>query len=414
MIRIVTFNYIPTTDITTIIMMSRFQLLLALLLCSLHTIDGFNTQTISPLTLRGSTQRPYGCYLSTKDKQKETPSSIVTNGGEEPEITLINGSPSEKEQSQLGSDDSIVQDYNVTLVMDQISKKINDGSLDIMQNITKIMDEKFESVALTESSAQEMSEYITDLVNKINKAQQQELQRQLEELEKLFLEPFEQIAFSDAPLFDIESNVPTEEEIEKNEKEDKKVKLILAGKNSTVAKSSRMKTSEIVKNFNVAPLYYSAALLIRYARKASYPSIWVLSAYKGIGNIFKSSGPRRRRRKKKGELSYEEYIKDAEAMQSSWKRTGEIAAKGKYSRKWAILRRSLEVWVYFSSFYLKDRRIAKKFESGRWSEERFKEERSKLGAEITQNLLRLGPTFIKVCRFQCTNVIIQFALFACV
>jgi hypothetical protein len=338
-----------------------------------------------------SPRRPYGCYATTEEKQTEE----TTTGDDT--VTLINGESAVngEKNHELPYDlqSSINQDFNISQMMEEISQRINDGSMEVMQNISNVMDERLESVAITETNAKEMSEYISDLAQSLQTAQERELQRQLEELEKKFLEPFEQIAFSDAPLFDIDSNTINAEIVES---EEIKRKNILFGKNSTISKSARMKSSEIIKNLNVAPLYYSVALLLRYVRKAGYPSILLLSAYKGMANIFKSRSPRRRR-KKKGELSYEEYIKDAEAMQTGWKRTGEIAAKGAFRKNWAILRRSLEIWAYFSSFYLKDRRIAKKFESGAWSEEKFKEERSKLGVEITQNLLRLGPTFIKVC-----------------
>ena len=160
-------------------------------------------------------------------------------------------------------------------------------------------------------------------------------------------------------------------------------------------------------NFNVAPFYYSVALFYRWASKSkntiTIPSFYLLSAYKGIANVIKTGGKKGRRkertrgrRRERKEAEYEEFMKDAESFQSGWKRTGEIAAKGSWAKKWAVLRRSAEVWAYFSSFYLKDRRICKKFETGRWSEEKFTAERSRLGAEVTQNLLRLGPTFIKV------------------
>jgi hypothetical protein len=215
------------------------------------------------------------------------------------------------------------------------------------------------------------------------------MERQLADLEKMFIQPLEQIAFSDAPLFEkADSKAPIQEEIDDEEK------LILSGANSTLSKTKNMRTAEIVRNFNVAPFYYSVALLGRWFSKASYPSVYVISGYKGLASVIKTRGARFNKRN--GQPSYEEYLKDAEAMQSGWKRTGEIATLGPLSRQVAILRRSAEIWAYFSSFYLKDRRICKKFEAGKWSEKKFKAERSKLGAEVTQNLLRLGPTFIKV------------------
>lgn len=255
---------------------------------------------------------------------------------------------------------------------------------------------------LPESASEELTQYLADLANKVQKAQQQEVQRQMEEFEKLFVAPLERVAFSDAPLFELDNSKVKKEQAKSGMSSEyaefTERDLVLAGANSTLTKSARMRTGELIKNFNVAPLYYSVALLYRWLRKASYPSVYLLSAYKGVANVLKTSGGPRRRwlRKRQKELTDEEYLKDAEAFQAGWKRTGEIAAKGPWLRKWAILRRSAEVWAYFSSFYLKDRRICNKFNSGKWSEEKFRAERSKLGAEVTQNLLRLGPTFIKV------------------
>mmetsp|Transcript_27514 Transcript_27514/g.66859 ORF Transcript_27514/g.66859 Transcript_27514/m.66859 type:complete len:910 (+) Transcript_27514:368-3097(+) len=367
-----------------------------------NIIEGFNTRAIAPLSSRISTERSFGCYATTKERKVVKDATEVTNGesftnGANGSVNGLNG-VTEHTTTTEESTVSLTA-YNLTQMLDEISRKINDGSMEVIENITEAMGDRFHTITMTETSAQEMSEYMTDLVKEMQVAQQKELQFQMEELEKRFLEPIEQIAFSDAPLFDMPTSPPEKEGLKFYT--DEKQQNILFGQNSTISKTSRMKTSEILNNLNVAPLYYSVALLLRYLRKASYPSIWLLSAFKGLASIFKSGSPKSR---KKGKLSYEEYIKDAEAMQSGWKRTGQIAAKGSVAKKWAILRRSLEVWAYFSSFYLKDRRIARKYESGRWSEEKFSKERSKLGAEITQNLLRLGPTFIKVGQLFSTRV----------
>ena len=359
-----------------------------------------------PLTSRKPTcqRRTSGFYAATKeDKDIDIDCS-----------TRVNGTPVSKRRSaedvvEGTVDETFFQDFNasqytesivanLTGIMDEISKRINDGSMELFENLTSVMDSKLTG-QLPDSTVTELSDYIGEIAASLQKSQQQELERQLEELEKRLLEPFEQLAFSDAPLFDIDrKGIKTLEQLEQEETERKRAQqrdLVFAGANSTLPRSSMMKTSELFKNLNVAPLYYSAALLYRWARKVSYPSVVLVTTFKGIATLLKTQGGPKK--KNKGEITYEEYMQDAAAMQSGWKNIGLIAAKGPILKKWAILRRSAEVWSYFSSFYLKDRRINRKYQKGEWTEAKFKEERSKLGAEITQNLLRLGPTFIKVC-----------------
>jgi hypothetical protein len=357
-------------------------------------------------------RRPYGYYATTKREQKLLNDKSINgevgskenvtddDDDDDDDISTTDGNLTTTTTESTLSSYLMATDFNTSMaeIFDEISQRISDGSTEILQNITTVLDEQL--TQLPDSKAQELTEYIGGLANSIQKAQQEEVQRQLEELEKLFVNPLERVAFSDAPLFELNDKKQQQAKfgIEPVQIENE---LVLAGANSTIQKSARMRTSKLFQNLNIAPLYYSVALLYRWASKSketlAYPSIYLLSAYKELANVIKTrGGPRRRRRKKEGETTYEDNLKDAEAFQSGWKRTGEIAAKGPYAKKWAILRRSAEVWAYFSSFYLKDRRICKKYNSGQWTEEKFVAERSKLGAEVTQNLLRLGPTFIKV------------------
>ena len=182
--------------------------------------------------------------------------------------------------------------------------------------------------------------------------------------------------------------------------------------------SKRMRTSEIFRNFNVAPIFYTVALANRWIQKASVPPMAMLMFFRGLAYPVKwreggnaSSGRRAKARRRlfgsrdvaansppdgRTKMFGDEQIADEEFIQG-WKRTGEIAAKGKRGRAIATFRRSAEIWFYFSSFYIKDAWILKSYNSGRWTKDRFEQERGKLGAQLTQNLLRLGPTFIKVC-----------------
>jgi hypothetical protein len=282
---------------------------------------------------------------------------------------------------------------DVLELMDEINRRVADGSDEMIRNLTGYMEDKL--VRLPEDAADELSKFLKDVIVEIQDVQLQELERQLGQIESRFVKPLRDLAFSDVPLFELSPAKPKEDAPTTPEEEvDIRRELILTGVNSTlVGMSRRMRTKEILQNFNVAPFYYTVTLVLRWIRKASYPSVYLLSLYQSLASIIKSP-----KVKFKEEKSYEQYVQNAEIMQAGWKRTGDIAARGAWGRKWATLRRSAEIWAYFSSFYLKERRIQSNYKSGRWSDEKFREERSKLGAEVTQNLLKLGPTFIKVSK----------------
>jgi hypothetical protein len=277
---------------------------------------------------------------------------------------------------------------DVVQLMEEFNKRIEDGSNEMLGNLTSVMEKKLD--VLPKSELDDLPGFLANLTNQIQKAQRMEMERQAREFETMFVRPLEDFAFSDAAA---NKNKKRQDDVPDRER------LVLSGENSTLRESSRrMRTSEIIRNLNVAPFYYSVALLQRWFRKLSYPPMILISMWSSLAKVVQSHSPQLFSRKGEEGQTYEEYIHTAEVMQAGWKRTGEIAAKGSWARKWAILRRSAEIWAYFSSFYIKEKRAVSRFNSGRWSQERFSKERSKLGAEVTQNLLKLGPTFIKASR----------------
>lgn len=291
-------------------------------------------------------------------------------------------------------------------LIEEINEQITQSSSEIFGNITSIstqVQDKIKSVPVPEDTASEVVKLLQKLATDMQDAQQKEIERQIAEIERKLLVSLEGIAFADSALFAKDSSSDSEiDESELSDEDRRKMiqehrrELVIAGANSTLAESSRrLRTAEIIRNINVAPFYYTITLLLRWFRKVSAPPLAMLSLLKQMSSII--NPPR------KGQ-TYEEFMRSGDSMQAGWKRTGEIAAKGSFGKKWAILRRSLEIWAYFSSFYIKEKRMNKLFESGRWSAEKFSEERSKLGAEVTQNLLKLGPTFIKVGQIFSTRI----------
>lgn len=286
---------------------------------------------------------------------------------------------------------------------------------------------------LASSSSAFSDDLPTEITNSIA-----EVFRQLEVgLDKSIYQVAEDIAFYDAQGLRSDRDVvtgpnrPLEEDYERMKRDDEKQRIMKkketgkrlgelrknkgdADKTTTSymdevsVASKKMRTSEIIRNFNVAPIYYSVALAMRWIQKASAPPMAILMFLRGIayplkwreGGINSGTVARRRlfgrkatsiaegdRTKMFGDVQ----IADEEFI-SGWKRTGEIAAKGRRGRALATFRRSAEIWFYFSSFYIKDAWIMKNYNSGRWTKDKFQEERAKLGGVLTQNLLRLGPS----------------------
>jgi hypothetical protein len=168
-------------------------------------------------------------------------------------------------------------------LMDEINNRVSNGTANLLRDLTQDIDEKL--VRLPEKSANELTSYMYDLAEKIQLAQATELERQLAELDRRFLRPLEALAFSDVPLLEPKSASLLESEddatdMSRAQRDD----LILMGANSTLGATRRMRTKDILRNFNVAPLYYSMALLVRWVGKASYPSIYLLSLYRTLAS----------------------------------------------------------------------------------------------------------------------------------
>src|SRR5210317_83825 len=144
-------------------------LLLATLSIGNHVIEAFNTRTVSPLCPRISTERTFGCYATTKERkvvEDEATNGESINGlnGANGSVNGVNGhkSSSDSATNTKTDPDYSLTDYNITQVLDEISQKINDGSMEVIENITNAMDERFDTMTMTQTSAQEMSAYIAD------------------------------------------------------------------------------------------------------------------------------------------------------------------------------------------------------------------------------------------------------------
>ena len=381
--------------------------------------------------------------VAVEEEEEEEETETETETETEVEVGGMEEQETQQQQQQHRQDgvgdvmSEMVYEFgrNVTEMAEEMNRRMSEGTRDLLGNVTDLI-EGSDLNGLNEGGTYPglggaggagagaggtgggagppdladpaaVVRYLSDLNEEVAAAQRREMERQMLELERLLVRPFEDLAFSDAKLV-VAREVGDDAAGGGADGADGGgggARRRIFGTNSTLVESSRaLRTSEIASNLNVAPLYYSITLLLRWFQKARGPPLAALRSLAGLGALFgrgRAGGGGRGRRTMRG---YDDFITDGEAMQTGWKRTGDIAAKGPWARRWAILRRSAEIWRCFSSFYLKERRINRKLSSGAWTRERFSEERSRLGAEVTQNLLRLGPTFIKVGQLFSTRI----------
>ena len=342
---------------------------------------------------------------SEKDQKNE--SNVLVNGQQNPKQqqtfvgdtspSTLNGTVPTTSNSL--SPDSITEVANATLAtaqeaVDEVTREltnlINDGLDDLWtrnQNITRAIEEQVEFLTRESAlSANEIVDTFSKAIAELQEDQRSQLIYMQNKAEKKIVELVEDLAFADADIMN------PEQRSSKNSNK-KNFADLPHQTNTTMSLSKNLRSREMFRYWKAAPLYYTVALLFRWINKAPGPrTIW-LGTSRCVSRVL---GGQKNWRGTSVEDAYQAYISNADAMQSGWKRTGEIASKGPMRRQMEIFRRSLEIWSYFTSFYLKEKRMLKKFKTGKWTEEQFSQGRSQLGAEVTQNLLKLGPTFIKV------------------
>jgi len=138
------------------------------------------------------------------------------------------------------------------------------------------------------------------------------------------------------------------------------------------------------------PLYATATLMARFFYKA------IKIPLAPVGAVTRFVTPSSGIQKKMfwDGTGSENDVRTAEMMQEKWKKSATTGS----------LRRSVEIWGCALSFVLKERRLTAKLRKEKITQEQFSAARSKLAEEVTQILLKLGPTFIKVGQLLSTRI----------
>jgi len=323
-------------------------------------------------------------------KESSSSTSLPKNGIEQPVIHPDVKVPLHHDRSTATSsigDSSSSADHTIS------AYTTTDFLLGSLSNLTLSITKEFEnSVAArakeTELSSDEFSKAIQSALHLI----QQDIPKAIEQR---IAEAVEEIAFNDTPLLG-----GTQEETPTAAVDTTPTMITTARDPKLEARSLR--TRQLMRYWRAAPLYYTIALMYRFLNKLPGPKAVLLALTRTLSLPLRST-------KLFFPLSTtspppSSVVLSGMEMQQGWKKTGEMAAKGSFRRNTQVLLRSIEIWGYFVNFYLREKRYSSKFASGKWTQEQFSAARSQLGKEITQNILKLGPCFIKVGQLFSTRI----------
>jgi hypothetical protein len=310
--------------------------------------------------------------------KKSTPSTTLPkNGIEQPHLIHVGAHDDELVHHRGSSSSTNSVDNNIS------TYTTTDYLLGSLSNLTLSITKEFEnSVAArakeTELSSDEFSKAIQSALHLI----QQDIPKAIEQR---IAEAVEEIAFNDTPLLGGGSSIQEETDT---------TPTITAVRDAKL-EARALRTRELMRYWRAAPLYYTIALMYRFLNKLPGPKAILLALTRTLSAPLRSTKLFFPIRTTAPPSSSGALLSGSE-MQQGWKKTGEMAAKGSFRRNTQVLRRSIEIWGYFVNFYVREKRYESKFNSGKWTQEQFSAARSQLGKEITQNILKLGPCFIKV------------------
>ncbi|GMH69435.1 hypothetical protein TrRE_jg2571 [Triparma retinervis] len=280
----------------------------------------------------------------------------------------------------------------------------------VLSNLQSSTDQSFTEVesavqALLQSSVNLTSSYsyldsvqeLERVLSEVKTSQQRQvksLTRSLSDVERNLARLTGDIAYADTPLSNIQI-IPREFKTS-NQMEGK----IVQGRGYTDTEKRRlvtkkMRTRSIMGNWKVAPLYATAALLARWCNKCLNLPLIPVQVFTRLVRSG-TGGPAVGGTAAAWRLGMgrDDAERTAAMMQEKWRKS---ATTGSF-------RRSAEIWGYALNFVRKEKRLTSKFAKGRISEEQYEERRKALGSEVTQILLKLGPTFIKVGQLLSTRI----------